>query len=31
MPGGEVLAGRELRLDSIDIDEEAALAAGKQA
>jgi hydrogenase nickel incorporation protein HypA/HybF len=30
MPGGEVLAGRELRLDTIDIDEEAALAAGKQ-
>jgi len=29
MPGGEVLAGRELRLDTIDIDEEAALAAGK--
>jgi hydrogenase nickel incorporation protein HypA/HybF len=30
LPGGEVLAGRELRLLTIDIDEEAALAAGKQ-
>ena len=30
MPGGEVLAGRELRLASIDIDEEAARPAGDQ-
>jgi hydrogenase nickel incorporation protein HypA/HybF len=30
MPGGEVLAGRELRLATIDIDQEAALPAGDQ-
>jgi hypothetical protein len=30
MAGGEVLAGRELRLATIDIDQEAALPAGDQ-
>jgi hydrogenase nickel incorporation protein HypA/HybF len=30
MPGGEVLAGRELRLATIDIDEDAAPPAGDQ-